>query len=248
MTSSRDTILSRLRAARRPFPNAAPRPAAYLPVTEIDDTTTEGLLARFTEELERLTAHVYPVEGDDAAIAQVRALLGQFSVDHVLAWDFQYIPVAGLEEALRADGCRMTFPDLHADDRAQHAALIKTAGAGIIGADAAAATTGTLIVSTAPGKGRMPSVLPPVLIAIITIDQLVPRLESWLAAERASGMAHIRDSSNLCFITGPSRTGDIEMALVLGVHGPGEVHVIVKRETALDRLVADAQEQGMGHD
>src|SRR5690606_29032002 len=157
----------------------------------------------------RLSGHVYPVESDAAAIAQVQALLQQFNVDHVLAWDFQYIPVAGLEDALRAGGCRITFPDLHAEGRAEHAELIEKAGAGIISADAVAATTGTLILSTAPGKGRTPSILPPVLIAVVTLDQFVPRLESWLAAERAKGMPAIRNSSNLCFITGPSRTGDI---------------------------------------
>jgi L-lactate dehydrogenase complex protein LldG len=36
-----------------------------------------------------------------------------------------------------------------------------------------------------------------------------------------------KESSNLVFIAGPSRTGDIEMTLTIGVHGPGEVHVII---------------------
>lgn len=229
MASSRDNILNRLRDARRPFPDAPPRPQRYIPVTPIDDTSPETLLARFAEELERLSGKVYPVEGDAGAIEAVKALLAENVINHVLAWDFKFIPVEGLEAALREAGVEVTHPDLYRDDREAHAEHIREAGAGIIGADAALATTGTLVMSTAPGRGRTPSVLPPRLIAIVTLDQLLPNVEAWLARERAAGMPAVRDSANVAFVTGPSRTGDIEMALVLGVHGPGEVHVIVKR-------------------
>lgn len=229
MTSSRDTILAKLRAVQRPFPNATPRPAEYLSVTDITDISQDGLLARFTEELTRLRGNVHAVTGDAGATEKVLALLTEYEVTHILAWDFQYIPVAGLQDALTAAGIEISFPDLHDEFRAETGAHIKQAGAGVIGADAALATTGSLVVSTAPGKGRVPTVLPPVLIAVVTIDQLLPRVESWIARERALGLPTVRASSNIAFITGPSRTGDIEMQLVLGVHGPGIVHVIVKR-------------------
>lgn len=234
MVSSRENILNRLRAARRPFPDAPPQPSAFLPVTPVEDTSPRGLLARFTQELERLTGHVHTAQDDAEVIAAVRGILAENVVGHVLAWDFQYIPAAGLEDALRADDVEITFPDLYGEDRAAHSAHIRAAGAGIIGADAALATTGTLVLSSAPGRGRAPTVLPPRLIAIMTLDQLLPNMEGWLASERAKGLSVMRDSANVAFVTGPSRTGDIEMALVLGVHGPGEVHVIIKlpRETA----------------
>ena len=228
MPSSRDNILNRLRSARRPFPDAPPRPKAYLPVTPMPDTSPEALLARFTQELERLTGQVHAVQGDAEVIATVRAILAESAVGHVLAWDFEHIPAAGLADALRADAVEVTFPDLYAEGREAHSAHIRAAGAGIIGADAALATTGTLVLSTGPGRGLTPSILPPRLIAIIRLDQLVSNIEAWLAQQRADGMPLVHNSANLAFVTGPSRTGDIEMALVLGVHGPGEVHVIVK--------------------
>lgn len=226
MASARDNILNRLRDARRPFPDAPPRPQQYLPVTAVEH---DALLERFTAELERLSGKVHAVEGDAGVIEMVRAILTEHAVEHVLAWDFEHIPVEGLESALRSDGVEITHPDLYTDDRAAHSAHIRAAGAGIIGADAALATTGTLVLSTGPGRGRTPTVLPPRLIAIVTLDQLLPTLEAWLAQERAAGLPTVRGSANLTFVTGPSRTGDIEMALVLGVHGPGEVYVIVKQ-------------------
>jgi L-lactate dehydrogenase complex protein LldG len=229
MSDSREKILARLRAARRPFPDAPPRPGDYLPVTVVDDLSPEALTQHFKQSLEALKAHVHVVEGDIGARAKVLELLREYHADHVLAWDFRFIPVEGLQNALEVAGIRVTFPDLHAENRADHANLIKEAGAGLIGVDAAAASTGTLIVSTAPGKPRAPSVLPPVLIAVVAQDQLLPRLESWLERERANGMPAILGSANVAFITGPSRTGDIEMELVLGVHGPGIVHAIVKQ-------------------
>lgn len=229
MSNSREIILNKLRAARRPFEDAPPRPRQYIPVTTLDDTSPDALLKRFTAELERLKGSVHPVADDQAACDCILDLLRQHNTDHVLTWDFQHIPVKGLQAALKTAGITVTLPDLHDEFRAEHAEYIKGAGAGIVGVNAAAAGTGTLIFNAEPGKGRVPTVLPPVLIAVLRLDQLLPNVEAWLARERTQGMATILGSSNVCFVSGPSRTGDIEMQLVLGVHGPGVVHAIVKK-------------------
>lgn len=232
---ARSAILNRLRASRRPFADAAPRPSAYLDVTMQDEVDPDALLERFTRELKNLFGEVYPVDSDDEARACALGLLHQHGAKRILAWDFAYIPVSGLEDAIRADGIEIMQPQPNSEaaespSRADTLAWAETAQVGLTGADAALATTGSLVVTTAPGKGRIPTVLAPVHLAIITLDQLVPRLESWIARQRAAGLpAFGKSSANFCVITGPSRTGDIEMELILGVHGPGKVAVIVKR-------------------
>lgn len=229
MSTSRDQILTKLRSARqRPFDDAPPRPKSYLPVTILEDESPEALLERFTRELNGLSSDVFAVEGDDAARAKVLELLEQHEARSILAWDFAHIPVEGLEAAIRATGIEIIQPDTHDEMRMEMLTASAEAQVGLTGADAAAATTGTLIFTTAPGKGRIPTVFAPLHIAVITLDQLVPRIESWVAAQRAAGIP-LREHANFCFVTGPSRTGDIEMQLILGVHGPGRVQVIVKR-------------------
>ncbi|MCC6803091.1 MAG: LUD domain-containing protein [Anaerolineae bacterium] len=228
MSSSRDTILNKLRSARRPFADAPPRPAAYLNVTTQDDETPDALLERFTRELGALTGEVFPVRGAAAARKKVLQLLAQHEAKRILAWDFAHIPLDGLEAAIREAGIEIIQPDAHDEMRMETLTASADAQVGLTGADAAAATTGTLVFTTAPGKGRIPTVLAPVHIVVITLNQIVPRIESWVAAQRAQALP-LRKSANFCFITGPSRTGDIEMQMVLGVHGPGKIQVVVKR-------------------
>lgn len=229
MTASREKILNKLRSVQRPFDDAPPRPQQYLNVTTVDDTSPEGLLARFTAELTRLKGEVFPVDDDAAARAKVLELLKAHQTQRIISWDFEHIPVLNLREAIAEAGIEIVQPAVQDEFRAETLELCRDAEVGLTGADVAVAATGTLVVSTAPGKGRIPTVLAPTHIAVITLDQLVPRLESWLTAERANGMPSVTNGANICFITGPSRTGDIEMELILGVHGPGEVQVIVKK-------------------
>jgi L-lactate dehydrogenase complex protein LldG len=225
--SSRDTILNKLRSARRPFEDAAPRPTAYMPVTEQGDFSPDALLERFTLELEQLKGQVFPVDGDAGARDKVLELLAFHQADHIIAWDFAHIPVEGLESAIREVGITITQPDTRDESRADVLAQAESAQVGLTGADAA--TTGSLVFTTAPGKGRIPTILAPIYIAVIQLDQIVPRIEDWLTAQRQQGLGGIRSAANVCFISGPSRTADIEMQLVLGVHGPGQVQVVVKR-------------------
>jgi L-lactate dehydrogenase complex protein LldG len=229
MSSSRSIILDKLRRAQRPFSDVPPRPHTYLPVTSIEDTSPDGLLERFTAELNRLSGEVFVVDGEDAARDKVVELLKSHHTTQLLAWHFTRIPVRKLRGAIKEAGITITQPDTHDEFRAEMLETVRHAEVGLTGADAVAASTGTLIVSTGPGKGRIPTILPPVHIAVVTLNQFVPRIEDWVAAERANDMATIRSSDNLCFITGSSRTGDIEQTLVLGVHGPGKLQVVVRR-------------------
>jgi len=94
---------------------------------------------------------------------------------------------------------------------------------GITGADAGIAATGSLILRSGPGRPRAASLLPPVHVAILHRERITQSIESWLAENGTS----LSDSANTVFVSGPSRSGDIEMILTLGVHGPGEVHIVL---------------------
>ena len=69
--------------------------------------------------------------------------------------------------------------------------------------------------------------LPPVHVALVRANQLVPRLEDYIAHQRANGLTAFTEGSNVVLLTGASRTADIEMNVVYGVHGPLELHVIL---------------------
>lgn len=228
MTSSRDQILNKLRRAQQPFPDAPPRPSAYVPVTPLDDESPTGLLKRFRQELERLNGEVFTVRGDAAARRKVLELLESHAATSVLAWDFEHIPVKDLSQALTDAGVAVHHPAIHDEARDERLEMYAAVPVGLTGADGAMATTGTLVVRAGLGKGRIPTVLPPVHIAVLMRDQILPRLEDWVAGQRADDLATLRDSRNLCFISGPSRTADIEKNLVLGMHGPEQLQVIIK--------------------
>ena len=96
---------------------------------------------------------------------------------------------------------------------------------GISGVDHVIAETGSLAILAREREPRSLSLLPPVHVAVADRSQLLPDLfdlfEGVPWAERG-GLP-----SGLTVITGPSKTGDIELRLVTGVHGPGELHVIL---------------------
>lgn len=227
--TARDRILNKLRAARRPFPDAQPPPTDYLPAVRVDDTAPDALLQRFTAELEALEGEVFAVDSADAAREQVLSLLRAGAARRVMSWHFKHIPVPRLYTAIQQAGYTVDYPQTRGDDRPERLARLETAEIGLTGASVAIAGTGTLVIQTGKGMTRLPAILPPTHIAVIRLRQIIPRIEDWLAHQRRSDSPALNDPANVCFVTGPSRTADIEKMLVLGVHGPKRVQVIVIR-------------------
>lgn len=100
---------------------------------------------------------------------------------------------------------------------------------GISGANIAIADTGTLVLVTNEGNGRLVTTLPPIHLALVGIEKIVPSLDEAteilkLLAPSATGQ---KMSVYTSFTTGPSRSADIENSLTVGVHGPREVHIVL---------------------
>jgi len=96
---------------------------------------------------------------------------------------------------------------------------------GVTDVHAALAETGTLICCSDAAHSRCLSLIPPVHVAIVHRRDILPdMLDYWRQVEddRSYGMP-----SSISFITGPSKTADIEGELITGVHGPGQVHVFI---------------------
>jgi L-lactate utilization protein LutC len=108
-------------------------------------------------------------------------------------------------------------------DREELREVCATADVGITSADYALADTGTLVMIASPQEARLISLLPPAHIAVVPSDRILTGLDELftLAPLPADG------TSSMVLITGPSRTADIEQILVRGVHGPGQITVVI---------------------
>ena len=95
------------------------------------------------------------------------------------------------------------------------------------GVDYALADTGTLVLLSREGRARSVSLLPSVHIALIRPEQVIEGLDDMFSLMRDGTDRDKVPSSAVTFITGPSRTADIELTLVVGVHGPQELHAIL---------------------
>jgi L-lactate dehydrogenase complex protein LldG len=84
------------------------------------------------------------------------------------------------------------------------------------------ADTGSVVLAAGPDEPRARSLLPPVHVTILDADRILPGLPELFRELRGEL------PSSLAIVTGPSRSADIEQKLVIGVHGPGEVHIVLR--------------------
>ena len=251
--NARDAILARVREALSvagPGPHQragelsghgaashqAPPPRGSLPVLALEaarpwlpdgGVTPEERLANFADNLARLKAVFHRVPTIHAAQDLLFTIARERDWKRV-AWHAHPLVeplLAGLHCAThRVDAAAGVAADLATESSTRKDAL-EACDAGITGCEALIAQTGSILVSSATCGGRALSVLPPVHVVVSTPDQLVGTLADAFDALRDRHPGPL--PSMLSFITGPSRTGDIERILVLGAHGPKELFVIL---------------------
>ncbi len=133
------------------------------------------------------------------------------------------------EDAARVFGTEPTVEAIQQHARESLRQKFIDATVGISGANMAIAETGTIVLVTNEGNADLTTTLPPVHIALFGIDKVVATLDDAVAVLRMlprSGTGQII-SSYVNWITGPSRSADIEQSLTIGVHGPREMHCVI---------------------
>lgn len=208
---ARDYILHKVRTAlgRGAGQEPAQVPPARIAIPEVDlETRIQTFFARI-EDLSGKTfraanpedarGYVARIVGDKPAVASTSPLLAECGITGL----------PGMRSGFRSE------PELRE--------VCSTAEFGITGADYALADTGSLVMLSSAGEARMISLLPPVHIAIVDKSKLLTGLDELF--DTVPEPAEL--TSSMVVITGPSRTADIEQILVRGVHGPGEIHVVL---------------------
>ncbi len=172
-------------------------------------------VGRFAAELSAAGGVCRVVSDQLAAVEAVLQIVAAKAARHVIVGNGAVIDGLDLQRRLRDSGIRVSGAD---SDRE----TLFAAELAVTGVDFLIAETGSIAILTAPEQPRSISLLPPVHIAVANRSQLLPDLFDLFDHQQSQSLP-----AGLSLITGPSKTGDIELRLVTGVHGPGEVYVIL---------------------
>jgi L-lactate dehydrogenase complex protein LldG len=213
----RDLLRSAVRQARLPGAELT-HPGIFVRPSVRDDELAD----RFTRELTTLGGSVHHATSAPEVAAIVARLVADQPDAKVLMWDERHLPVPGIATALRNAGLTLLTQDPASVRSSAHRQLLAGAAVGLTGADAALAQTGSLVLASGPGRGRLASLLAPIHVALVRRAALIGSLPELIAARPEL----VTRGANFVCITGPSRTADIEHVLSRGVHGPKDVHVV----------------------
>ena len=184
----------------------APRPAIYesrLPESTDSEST------RFLEEVGKLSGvgkKLSPADMDSA----LQVLVREQNIQRATSWDTLYLRQLGVAEILNSLGVELISPNANKHEMA-------LCDLGVTEADYLLPETGTLVLRSSALQPRAVSLLPRIHLAVVR--------PFMLRADMHQVFAEASDHHYLLFITGPSRTADIELTVTLGVHGPKNLYV-----------------------
>jgi L-lactate dehydrogenase complex protein LldG len=213
--NSRDAILGRIRKhlANEPAVEEPPVPEVW-PRT---NPSTDAMATRFAEELQAISGEVIRCASMEEARAKLAELMKEGGWETLGAVDRPLC--RELAGGLAAEQVAWAKPEWTPGEMA-------TLPVGLVEADYLLADTGTAMVACGRAEERLLCYLPPACIVAATADRLVEHMPAvWGEVARRAADPALR--GELVFITGPSRTADIEKILILGVHGPKRLIVLI---------------------
>ncbi len=209
-----DVFLDRVRRALRTVTPAEGRPDAEHArlVTETDD-----VLGRFRQRLAELKVVTHEASDKTDALDAVAEAVRRIGATTAVMADEGLIDCSGLADRLSKAGCPLTIvregnglgPSFESD------VGITTGLLGI-------AETGSIAIDSGPPRRRLIGLAPPAHIILLPTSTVVPDLLDWAGWYESNPI-----QANHTLITGPSKTADIELNLVTGMHAPGVVHVVM---------------------
>ncbi|MBM3129495.1 MAG: hypothetical protein FJ009_12815 [Chloroflexi bacterium] len=208
--NAREQILADVQSAlhRKNDSPVAPIPASARVAPRVAGNTDTEMEMLFSE-ISKLGGITGRIKKSGLKIA-LEKLVKEQKVKKATLWQTAELAALGIAPALTESGVQIVSP--YADKRE-----IAECDLGVTGVDYAFPETGTLMLRSSPVKPRAVSLLPRVHLAIISAAAL--------RADLSSAFAEVRGSNYWIFITGPSRTADIELTVTLGVHGPKALYV-----------------------
>jgi len=235
-SNSREEILKRIRGGlhrlaivRRKDENISPSSSSYKESQqkleklhkEMDERRLL-LLDMFMNEITKVSGKAIILKSEDEIKDYVIRLVEEHSAKSLAIWESDFLKQINLREFLENKGLKFAPPNSKEE--------MAEADIGITEADFGIADTGTLVLIANEKQPRSVSLIPPIHVAILQSDVILEKMEDVFAIlknslDETGSIAKL--TSCITFITGPSRTGDIELNITLGVHGPKELFVLI---------------------
>jgi len=205
-------------------------------------TERQQLLDRLIEMAAPINLNVIVLKDPPSVTAAIAALIRNKDPEWgdqkcVVTWKHPLIEILNLPDALADQNVPVYVTELKEGDadetfrekeRARWRKHVIDSYIGVTSADFCMAETASLVMRTRPGQARSVSLVPSIHIAVIHLDQIIADLKELYALIQWEPEASGEGLTNcMTFISGPSKTADVEATMVHGAHGPREVYVYV---------------------
>lgn len=224
MSKSREEILHMIRTGLRDTvpENSSEQRDFISEADQVQIVTKEiisNLKSQFVEELGKVNTNVLEAKDENEIKDKLRKIINLKKLKSFSIWESENLKKMKIKEDLKEAGLKVIT--------AKNKNRIANSDIGITEVDYAIADTGTLVLLTGKNQPRSVSLLPPIHLAIVRQENMVRNIEDLFIILKSKHQEFEDLTSCMTFITGPSRTADIELNLTLGVHGPKELYVLI---------------------